>query len=278
MKNLNSFGIKTTNKIFIIAEIGINHGGDINIAKLLIDSAVRAGADAVKFQTYLTDKRVSKDSPIYEILKKCELPFEAFKELKKYSESKNIFFFSTPFDEESVDYLESINTELYKIASFDILNNTLLRKISKTGKPVIVSVGMSNVKEIKNMIEIFDKENSKIALLHCISAYPTNEIDANLSAIHTLVKDFPEYIIGQSDHTDGIQIPIYAVAAGAIIIEKHFKISEDMDCIDAPVSISELKFREMVNSIRQLETILGNGEVKSTEVQKGTEKYRRINK
>ena len=115
-------------KVKIIAEIGINHGGDISVAKQLIDSAARTGADAVKFQTYRTEKRVSKDSPIFDILKKCELPFEAFKELQLYSKRLNIDFFSTPFDIESVDYLESINVDLYKIASFDIGNMDLLEK------------------------------------------------------------------------------------------------------------------------------------------------------
>ncbi|MBM3938645.1 MAG: N-acetylneuraminate synthase, partial [Sphingomonadales bacterium] len=121
MKTILDLGIKANGKVFTIAEIGINH--DINIAKQLINSAVKAGADAVKFQTYITEKRVPSDSPIFTILKNCELPFEAFKELKEYSDAKGVIFFSTPFDEESVDYLESIKVELYKIASFDVVNN-----------------------------------------------------------------------------------------------------------------------------------------------------------
>ena len=150
MKTILDLGIKANGKVFTIAEIGINHGGDINIAKQLINSAVKAGADAVKFQTYITEKRVPSDSPIFTILKNCELPFEAFKELKEYSDAKGVIFFSTPFDEESVDYLESIKVELYKIASFDIGNMDLLEKVAKTNKPIIMSVGMSNIDEIKN--------------------------------------------------------------------------------------------------------------------------------
>ena len=130
MKNLKDFGINTDNKTYIIAEIGINHGGDINLAKKLIDSVARTGADAVKFQTYLTEKRVSKDSPIFDILKKCELPFQAFKELQIYANKLNLDFFSTPFDNESVEFLESINMNLYKIASFDIVNKELLKKVA----------------------------------------------------------------------------------------------------------------------------------------------------
>ena len=160
MKTIFEWGIKANGKVFTIAEIGINHGGDINIAKQLIDSAVKAGADAVKFQTYLTEKRVPKDSPIFTILKNCELPFEAFKELKEYSDKKGIIFFSTPFDEESVDYLESINIKLYKIASFDVVNNVLLKKIAATGKPVILSVGMSNIDEIKNAVKILKESTN----------------------------------------------------------------------------------------------------------------------
>jgi N,N'-diacetyllegionaminate synthase len=276
MKTIKDLGINQEKKIFIIAEIGLNHGGDLQIAKDLIDSAVRAGADAVKFQTYLTEKRVPKDSPIFDILKKCELPFEAFKELKTYSDEKGVLFFSTPFDDESVDYLESIGIELYKIASFDIVNNALLRKISNTGKPIILSVGMSTIDDINKALEILKNGKSKIALLHCISAYPTEEKDANLAAVHSLINSFPDLVIGQSDHTDDIQVPLYAVAAGAQILEKHYKITEDMDCIDAPVSISEAKFSELVKQTRKLEAILGVGIPQSTEAQKGTEQYRRF--
>lgn len=275
MKKIKELGLNIKNKIFVIAEIGLNHGGDLQLAKQLIDSAVRAGADAVKFQTYITEKRVPKDSVIFDVLKKCELPFEAFNELKIYSEARGVLFFSTPFDEESVDYLESIGIELYKVASFDLVNNNLLRKVRNTGKPVILSVGMSSIDEIKEALNILGKGNSKIALLHCISSYPTEEKDANLGAIHTLSSSFPNIVIGQSDHTNDIKIPVYAVAAGAQIIEKHFKITDEMDCIDAPVSISEEKFTKLVIEIRKLEDILGLGIPNSSEVQKGTERYRR---
>ena len=159
MKKLKDFGFNTDNKTYVIAEIGINHGGDINLAKQMIDSVSRTGADAVKFQTYLTEKRVSKDSPIFDILKKCELPFEAFKELQSYSKKLNLDFFSTPFDSESVEYLESINIDLYKIASFDIVNKVLLRKVASLEKPVIMSTGMSNLQEINSAYKILKDYN-----------------------------------------------------------------------------------------------------------------------
>jgi sialic acid synthase SpsE len=276
MKSLKEVGIPTKSKTFIIAEIGINHGGNIELAKELIDSAVRAGVDAVKFQTYLTEKRTKAGSPIFDILKKCELPFSSFKELKEYSEAKGVLFFSTPFDVESVDYLESIGVELYKIASFDIVNASFLEEVAKTGKPIIMSVGMSNLKEIGDALNILNKYTSKIGLLHCISAYPTNEADANLGAVLALRDNFKDVVIGQSDHTNDIQVPLYAVASGAKILEKHFKISDDMECIDGPVSISEEQMKKLVDGVRRLEKIMGDGIPESTEAQKNTEQYRRF--
>lgn len=276
MKKIQTLGLQQTNKVFIIAEIGINHGGQINVAKQLVDSAVNAGVDAVKFQTYLTEKRVPKDSPIFNILKKCELPFDAFTELKSYCESKGVLFFSTPFDDESVDFLDSIGVAVYKLASFDVVNFKLLKKIAATAKPVILSVGMSSIEEIRKAVDILKQGTDKIGLLHCISAYPTLEDDANLGAVHSLIEYFPECVIGQSDHTNDIHVPLYAVAAGAQILEKHFKISEDMDCIDSPVSITEDQMTELVAQTRRIERILGDGIPHSTEVQKSTEQYRRF--
>ena len=275
MKTLREIGIKSAYATHIIAEIGINHGGNIELAKKLIDSAHRAGVDSVKFQTYLTEKRTKPGSPIFDILKKCELSFDAFKELKDYSDKKGIIFFSTPFDNESIEYLETINCPFYKIASFDLVNKPFLEKIAKTTKPVILSVGMSNINEIETAVNILSKNTNKIALLHCISAYPTKEEDANLAAIHTLREKFGNHLIGHSDHTDGIKIPLYAVAAGAKIIEKHFKISADMDCVDAPVSITEEQMKQLVKETRALEKIMGDGIPELTEAQKEIEQYRR---
>ena len=256
MKNLKSYGFNTINSTYIIAEIGINHNGDINLAKKLIESAARTGVDAVKFQTYLTEKRVSKDSPIYDILKKCELSFESFLELKYHCEKFNVEFFSTPFDSESVDYLEKINVKMYKIASFDIVNTEFLKKIAKTLKPIIISTGMSSLDEINNAYNILNLNNKNIALLHCVSSYPTKEIDSNLSVINKLKVSF-DCIIGQSDHTNDIQVPLYAVCSGAQILEKHYMIDEKMDCVDSPVSITEKQMRELVKQTRRIEKIMG---------------------
>ena len=204
MKNLNEFGFNTKKRTYTIAEIGIIHNGDVNTAKELIKSASKTGVDSVKFQTYLTEKRAPKDSPIFDILKKCELPFDKFLELKNYSNQLGLDFFSTPFDDESVDYLESIGVDFYKIASFDITNFNLLQKIAKTNKPIIMSVGMSNLNEINSAYDFLKNYNDKIALLHCVSSYPTIETDSNISAIHELKRNFENCVIGQSDHTNDI--------------------------------------------------------------------------
>ena len=275
MKNQRDFGINTPHRTYVIAEIGLNHGGDRALAKKMIDAAVSAGVDAVKFQTYLTEKRTFPGSPIFDILKKCELPFEAFKELKEYSKAKNVDFFSTPFDDDSVDYLDSIGCDLYKVASFDVVNIPFLRKVAKTGKPVILSVGMSNLDEIRTAYDTLREHTKNIALLHCISAYPTKEEDANLNAVHTLQKEFADCVIGQSDHTDDILVPLYAVAAGAQIIEKHFKLDGQDDCVDSPVSITTTQTKKMVEEIRRLEKILGTGNVQTSAPQKGAEIFRR---
>ena len=276
MKNLKSFGFNTKNSTYTIAEIGINHNGNFDLAKQLIQSASNAGADAVKFQTYITEKRVSKDSPIYEILKKCEFDFDIFSKLKSFAEKLNVDFFSTPFDIDSVDYLESIKVPLYKIASFDTVNKNFLKRISLVNKPIIISVGMTNLEEIKNAISILNKNNSRLAILHCISSYPTEEKNSNLKAIEILKNNFGSFIIGQSDHTNDIKVPIYAVCAGAQIIEKHFKIDESMECVDSSVSITQKQFENMVTEIRTIEEIFGNGKLGVRESEKGLTNYRRF--
>ena len=277
MKELNNYGFNTSKLFYTVAEIGINHGGDEDLAKKLIDSAVRAGADSVKFQTYLTEKRVAGDSPIFDILKKCELPFEAFENLKKYSEAQGIEFFSTPFDDESVQCLEDIGVNLYKVASFDVVNHKLLRRIAETGKTVIMSVGMANLLEIQDAYKILKEKTNNMAILHCVSAYPTDENDANLAVINSLKEEF-DCVIGQSDHTNDTQVPLFAAAMGAQVLEKHFKIDDAMDCIDAPVSITEDQMLELSKDLKRLETILGKSEIGIVGAEKNTMQYRRPSK
>lgn len=275
IKSLKEYGFDTDNRTYVIAEIGINHRGSVEVAKELIDSAVRAGVDAVKFQTYLTEKRAPEgNKEVFDILKELELPFEKFKELKEYASKYDVDFFSTPFDEESVDYLESIDTDLYKVASFDIVNHKLLNKIAATGKPVILSVGMSNMQEIKAAYDILSQGTKNIAILHCISSYPTNETEARLSNIYKLQSEF-DCIIGQSDHTNDIYVPLCAVSAGAQVIEKHFKVDEDFECIDAPVSITEQQMKKLVEDTRRIEQIFGGEEFGIREIEQAIVPFRR---
>jgi sialic acid synthase SpsE len=259
----------------VIAEIGINHGGELDTARRLIDSAAQTGCDAVKFQTYITEQRAPKgNQEIYDILKKCELPFADFDKLMHHSKGYGLEFFSTPFDKESVDYLESINVGLYKVASFDVVNKELLRRLSATGKPIVMSVGMANIKEIKAAYDVIGGY-SNLSLLHCVSAYPTKEEDANLSAIKVLQELFPECVIGLSDHTPGVKVPLFAVAAGAQIIEKHYRIDDDMDCVDAPVSITENVMKKMIAKIRSVEKIMGEPVIEITDAQQDALIFRR---
>ena len=275
IKNLRDFGFNTNNRTYIIAEIGINHRGDIEVAKQLIDSAVRSGVDAVKFQTYLTEKRAPKgNKEVFQTLKSLELPFKAFKELKDYTKQYDVDFFSTPFDKESVEYLESIDMDIYKIASFDITNHQLLKEVAKTGKPVIMSVGMSNLDEIEDAYNILKGGTDSIGILHCISSYPTMEKDSNLSNIYKIQEKY-DCIVGQSDHTNDIKVPIYAAAAGAQILEKHFKIDEEFECIDSPVSITETQMKGLVEEVRGLEKIFGDENFGLREAEKGIEIFRR---
>jgi N,N'-diacetyllegionaminate synthase len=274
MKKLDEYGFNTINPFYIIAEIGINHGGDEDLAKKLIDSAVKAGADSVKFQTYITEKRVGIDSPIYDVLKKCELSFEAFERLNKHAQAQGIDFFSTPFDAASVQCLEEIGVGLYKIASFDVVNHKLLEEIAATEKTMIMSVGMASSDEITKAYNILKEKTEKIAILHCISAYPTMEADANLGVIKSLIDNY-DCVIGQSDHTNDIQVPLYAAAMGAQVLEKHFKIDEDMDCVDSVVSITESQMGTLVDEVKRITKIMGDSHICLSSAEKDTVQYRR---
>jgi len=275
IKQLKQFGFNTDHRTYVIAEIGINHGGDLGLAERLIESAARTGVDAVKFQTYITEKRAPKgNQEIFDILKRCELPFEAFRTLKECAVSHGVNFFSTPFDRESVEYLDSIGVDLYKVASFDVVNFELLRELAKTGKPVIMSVGMADRSEIDLAFKTLSSGTRNIALLHCVSSYPLKEENANLAAIYDL-QDLYGCVIGYSDHTPGIEVPLMAVAAGAQVIEKHFRIDDEMDCVDAPVSISEAQTKELIIQIRRVEATFGQGGLVMHDAEKSTAVFRR---
>jgi len=276
---INNYILNENSPTFIIAEVGINHNGEIRDAFSLIKKAFEAGADAVKLQSYITEKRVSKDSPVFDILKKSELTNKEQLECFQLGKDLGIIVFSTPFDDESVDYLESIECPLYKVASFDTVNNSLLRRIGKTMKPIIMSTGMSNLDEVKNAKISLNINNSEItdrlALLHCISSYPTPENEANLSVI-PLLRQYHNGIVGYSDHTIGIDVPILSVAAGAKIIEKHFTLDTNAEGPDHALSADPETMKKMVSGIRKIEKIMGDQELKSRLIEKEILPYRRF--
>tara|TARA_B100000780_G_C21099811_1_gene443785 strand:- start:866 stop:1696 length:831 start_codon:yes stop_codon:yes gene_type:complete len=253
MVKINLSGRK---KVFLIAEAGINHSGDIKTALGLVDTAKNNGADAIKFQTYKTEKRINKKyKKIFKILKNCELSYQDFIEINDYCKKKKIIFFSTPFDKEAVDFLETLKVPLYKVASFDISNYELIKKIISTKKPTIVSTGMANILEIEKVYKFFKFNRVDLSLLHCISSYPAREEDSYLSNIKYLMNKF-NCNIGISDHTNGIKIPIYGSLLGANIIEKHIKIDKKHKCIDAPVSITGDQLQKLRFEIDKVKEIL----------------------
>ncbi len=275
---LESRNIGDDSPIFIIAEIGINHNGSFSDAENLIASAKEAGADAVKFQTYITEKRVAKDSPIFEILKQCELPFDKQEKLFQIARDADIIPFSTPFDYESIDFLESIHNSIYKIASFDSVNKQLLRKVGETGKPIIMSTGMTSLEELGQAWTALggreDGTGCELALLHCVSSYPTPADEANLSMI-PLLKSLHGGPVGYSDHTLGLEIPIMAVAAGAQIIEKHFTLDTKTSGPDHAMSADPQTLKAMVSGIRRMEKILGTAKMRIREIETSAVAYRR---
>lgn len=274
MKKLKSYGFNSNNHFYTIAEIGINHGGNLKNALKLIKSAKKSGANSVKFQTYTAENRVSKKSPIYEILKNCELSYSDFKIIKNYSDEIGIDFFSTPFDIESVDFLDSLGVDKYKVSSFDVNNFDILRHIAKKKKTVIVSVGMADLKEINKVFNFLSKYKNKIAILHCISSYPLDPFEANLDVINRLKKQY-NCIIGYSDHTNSIEVPLYAAAMGAQIIEKHYTINKNDNCIDKVVSIDEKQMKQLNNELNNLSNILGSNFLGLRKVEKNSKQFKR---
>lgn len=263
------------NKNFLIAEAGINHNGNLKTALKLVDTAKKSGADAIKFQTYITEKRVNKKyHKIFRILKKCELPFNDFKIIHDYCKKKKITFFSTPFDIESVNFLDSIGVKLFKVASFDIGNNELINEIVKKRKKTIISTGMASFSEIRKVYKKFKKHNTEIALLHCVSSYPNKDETSYLSNINLLKKKF-DCEIGISDHTNQIKIPIYGNLLGANIIEKHLKINHSHRCVDSPVSITGAQMKNLKNELNKIKIIINKPKFGVRKSEKGTVIFRR---
>ncbi len=249
------------NKTYIIAEAGLNHNGDVDIAKQLIDKAVEIGADAIKFQSYITENFISKkiDQKQFDLLKKFELSFDSQNRLFEYTKSLPIDFLSSPFDTESADFLDKLGVIAYKIASSEITNTPLLQFIAQKRKKVYLSTGMSYLSEVEEAVNILNiGQNQNIVLLHCVSNYPTAYNDVNLKVLETLKHAF-NLPIGYSDHTLGIEIPISAVTLGAEVIEKHFTLDCNMEGPDHKLSSDPSQFHKMIMAIRHVESAMGNG-------------------
>lgn len=258
-------------KVFIIAEAGVNHNGDIKLAYQLIDAAIEAGVDCVKFQTYVTENDTAKscakaeyqsnddDENQYEMLKKLELSFDDFVELKEYCKDKDIIFLSSPFDLDSIEFLETLDPIFWKVASSELTNYPFLRKIAKTHRDIVMSTGMASIEEIEDALAVLRKFGAgKITLLHCNTEYPTPFKDVNLSAMNDLKNRF-QVEVGYSDHTLGIEVPIAAVAMGATIIEKHFSLDKNMEGPDHKASLDPCELKAMTDAIRNIEVSIGDG-------------------
>jgi sialic acid synthase SpsE len=253
VKKTECFKIK---KFFLIAEIGINHGGSIKKALKLIDAAKESGANAVKFQTYTTESRVPRKHPAFGILKKCELNFIEFEKIKKYCDKKKIIFFSTPFDIDSVNFLNELNVGLFKISSFDINNYELINSILEKKKYTIISTGMANLSSIKKINAVFNNKKIPHAMLHCISSYPLDEKKSRLNNMIYMKQKF-NCDIGLSDHTKDIKTSIYSFLLGGKIIEKHFMLSKNDNCVDSSVSIIPEQMKSLKNQLSNINEILG---------------------
>lgn len=269
-------------KTIIIAEAGVNHNGSLHIAKNLIKAAKFAGADYVKFQSYLTEelctqyakkssyqyKTTSSKETMFEMLKKYELKIDDFKKLKKFAKKTNIKIISTAFDFFSAKELNNIGIPIFKTASSDITNLPLLKYISSFKKPMIISTGRAYLKEVDEAINTVKKNGNKnISILHCVSNYPTNFKDLNLNVIKELKNRF-KCSVGFSDHTDGIHAPLAAICCGATIIEKHLTLNKKMRGPDHSSSLEPDQFKQMILNIRDVEKSFGHSEKKPAQSEK----------
>lgn len=270
------------NHTIIIAEAGVNHNGSIELAKQLVDKAVEAGVDYIKFQTFKAANLVTKsaqqadyqkknigggDSSQYQMLKRLELSREEHLELIGYCQQRGIHFFSTAFDFDSIEFLDSLHLNLWKIPSGEITNYPYIKQIAQKQGDVILSTGMSTAEDIQNAVDVllrWGKTKDQITILHCNTEYPTPFEDVNLLAMPSIAKQFGTKV-GYSDHTRGIEVPIAAVALGATVIEKHFTLDRNMPGPDHKASLEPDELKAMVSAIRNIEKALGSSEKKVTD-------------
>lgn len=259
-------------KAFIIAEAGVNHNGDMKLAKRMIDVAVEAGVDAVKFQTFKAEKLILKNidkAPYqkvttnrnetqYDMLKRLEVTKEQTVELIEYCKGKNIIFLSTPFEKTSLDELDELGVQAFKIAATDLTNIQFLRQVAEKGKPIILSAGMCYLEEVQRALGAIYPINKDVVLLQCTANYPIRNDEANIKVVQTFLEKF-NIIVGYSDHSQGVGASPYAVALGAKVIEKHFTLDKNMEGPDHRASVTPDELRKLVLDIRRVEEYLGDG-------------------
>ena len=259
--------------VIVIAEAGVNHNGSFELAKKMVDAAKEAGVDYVKFQTFNPQKLVSKyaekakyqkettgsDETQLQMLQKLTLTEDNFLSLRDYCKEVGIGFISTPFDLDSIAFLETFDMDFWKVPSGEVTNLPYLEAIARTKRKVVMSTGMCNMNEIQDAMEVLKKNGTtEITLLHCNTQYPTPYEHVNLSAMST-IKDTLHKEVGYSDHTQGIEVPIAAVAMGATVIEKHFTLDKNMEGPDHKASLDPTELKQMVSAIRNIEKAIGNG-------------------
>jgi N,N'-diacetyllegionaminate synthase len=260
-------------QVFIIAEAGVNHNGSIDLALQLVDAARASGANAVKFQTFRTDRLATADAhkapyqerttagteSQFEMLRRLELSEEAHRTLIRHCRQAGIQFLSSPFDLPSVDFLHSLDVSCFKVPSGEITNHPLLQRVARTGRPVILSTGMSTLGEVEEAVQVLQTAGtSELTLLHCVTEYPAPFAEVNLRAMHTLRTAFG-LPVGYSDHTPGTEIAIAAVSLGAVVIEKHFTLDRSLPGPDHAASLEPAELGHMVAAIRHVEAALGTG-------------------
>jgi N,N'-diacetyllegionaminate synthase len=275
--------------VFVIAEIGVNHNGDLTMARKLIDVAVKAGADAVKFQTFQADQLATAEAPKadyqlqstsadesqLEMLRKLELSIDAHRELQDYCHQQGIIFLSTPFDENAADFLDELGVAAFKISSGDLTNSPLLQHVALKNRPIILSTGMADIDEVIEAVSTVRTSGCEsVVLLHCVSNYPADPKDVNLRAMQTMRSAF-DVPVGFSDHTNGIEVALAAVALGACVIEKHFTLDRTLPGPDHKASLEPDELQAMIAGIRTVESALGNGKKVPTAVEIETAKVAR---
>lgn len=260
-------------RVFVIAEAGVNHNGKLELAKRLVEAALEAGADAVKFQTWVTEKLITQQAPLaayqarnvgggrsqFQMLKELELGYDAFRELKAHADARGILFLSTPDEEDSADFLNELGVPLFKIGSAEVTNSEFLVHVARKQRPILLSTGMSTLAEVEQAVGAIERAgNPQLVLLHCVSDYPCVASDANLRALDTLRSAFG-CPVGFSDHTPGHVVAVAAVARGACVVEKHLTLDNQLPGPDHTASLDPPAFAALVRAIRECESALGSG-------------------